>query len=625
MRKNEENTKKKKRLIKEPKQKDTGERKKTNWRLVGELLHGHRRYLVFATISVILATAFSYAVPYVTSFTLDYVIQGITTSTPKFLLPLIDSLGGRDYFVNSLFLCGLALFLFTGLNSLFTYTRRQQIAHATEGMTTKLRNRLYRHLEDVPYDYHKHASTGDLVQRCTSDVDTVRKFVHMQLMEIIRTFVMFFLAAAVMFTINVQMTLISLAFLPFLAVGSFIYFKYVQIYFTASDEAEGALSTMLQENLTGMRVVRAFGQQKSEIDKFTKLNASYRTTTYKLIQLLGFYWGLSDSVGYIQILLSLCMGVIGVARGTFTLGNVALFTTYVAMLTWPVRQLGRILADLGKAKVSLGRLDEILSAPLEQEPGSALTPDLTGDIVFEDVCFGYDRYNDVLDGVSFTAKPGQTIAILGATGSGKTSLVHLLQRLYVRTAGSITIAGTDVNDIEHGHLRRNIGIVLQEPFLYSRTILENIRICSPCSTKEDVFRAARTASVHEVIQSFENGYETVVGERGVTLSGGQQQRVAIARTLMQDANILIFDDSMSAVDSETDAAIRRSLLSLNQNGITFLISHRITTLREADMILVLEDGRITQKGTHAALIDQAGLYRRIAEIQDALPEPNAAV
>ncbi|MDP3446783.1 MAG: ABC transporter ATP-binding protein, partial [Eubacteriales bacterium] len=336
------------------------ERKKTNWKLVGELLYGHRRFVVFATLSVLLSTAFSYAVPYVTSFTLDYVIQGITTSTPRFILPWVESLGGRSYFLHSLALCGVALFVFTAMNCVFTFTRRQSIAYASEGMATKLRNRLYRHLEDVPYDYHKHASTGDLVQRCTSDVDTVRRFVHLQLMEIVRTVVMFGLAAAVMFTINVRMTLISMAFLPLLTISSFVYFKYVQEYFTASDEAEGALSTMLQENLTGVRVVRAFGQQKSEIDKFAKLNGSYREKTYQLIKLLGFYWGLSDSVGYIQIGLSLCMGVVGVYRGTFTLGNVALFTTYVAMLTWPVRQLGRILADMGKAGVSLGRLDEIL-------------------------------------------------------------------------------------------------------------------------------------------------------------------------------------------------------------------------------------------------------------------------
>jgi len=598
--------------------------KKTNWTLVGDLLHGYRRYILFATISVILCAAFSYAVPYVTSFTLDYVIQGVTSSTPAFLLNWVEAIGGRDYFVRSLFVCGIALVFFMGMNSIFSYTRRESIAQASEGIAKSLRDRLYRHLEDVPYDYHKHASTGDLVQRCTSDVDTVRRFIQLQMMEIVRTLVMFGLAAAVMFSINVRMTLISLAFLPLLTVSSFVYFRYVRKYFTESDEAEGALSTMLQENLTGMRVVRAFGQQKSEIDKFTSLNGSYRDKTYRLIKLLGIYWGLSDSVGYLQIALSLCMGVLAVYRGTFTLGNVALFTTYVAMLTWPVRQLGRILADMGKAAVSLGRLDEILSAPLETEPGKALTPDLTGPIVFDGVCFGYDAYNDVLDGVTFTANPGQTIAILGATGSGKTSLVQLMQRLYVRTAGNITIAGTDVNDIEHGHLRRNIGIVLQEPFLYSRSIMENIRICAPCSTDDDVYCAARTASVHEVIESFEKGYETLVGERGVTLSGGQQQRVAIARTLMQNAPILIFDDSMSAVDSETDAAIRRSLLALNQDGITFLISHRITTLREADNILVLEGGRITQQGTHAQLIHQEGLYRRIAEIQDAVSEGGEA-
>jgi len=606
-------------MKKKPNQTHTQARK-TNWKLVGEILSGYRRYLVLATISVLLSTAFSYAVPYVTSFTLDYVIQGIDSTVPAFLLPILEKLGGREYFLKNLFVCGAALFVFTGMNCLFTFTRRQNVAYASEGMAKSLRDRLYRHLEDVPYDYHKHASTGDLVQRCTSDVDTVRRFIQVQLMEIVRTLVMFVFAAIVMFTVNVKMTLVSLAFMPVLTVSSFIYFKYVRRYFTASDEAEGALSTMLQENLTGMRVVRAFGQQKSEIERFTKLNASYRDKTYKLVKLLAYYWGLSDSVGYLQIALSLCMGVIAVYHGTFTLGNVALFTTYVAMLTWPVRQLGRILADMGKASVSLGRLDEILSAPLEKEPGKAETPDLAGDIVFDKVCFGYDRYNDVLDGVSFVAKPGQTVAILGATGSGKTSLVQLLQRLYVRTAGEITIAGVDVNDIEHGYLRRNIGIVLQEPFLYSRTILENIRICDPAATDEDVYNATRTACVHDVIESFEQGYDTIVGERGVTLSGGQQQRVAIARTLMQKAPILIFDDSMSAVDSETDAYIRKSLLALRRDGITFLISHRITTLREADNILVLENGRVTQQGTHEQLLKQGGLYRRIAEIQDAVPE-----
>ncbi|MDO4573351.1 MAG: ABC transporter ATP-binding protein, partial [Clostridia bacterium] len=440
------------------------------------------------------------------------------------------------------------------------------------------------------------------------------------LMDVVRTITMVLVAVVVMFSVHWKMAVCSMIMLPLLTLSSFVYFRQVRKYFTASDEAEGALSTTLQENLTGVRVVRAFGQQRSEIDRFSARNADYRDKTYKLIKLLGFYWGFSDCAGYLQIACSVVAGVIFAAMGEFTLGNVTLFATYTSMLTWPVRQLGRILADLGKASVSLGRLDEILEAPLETEPGEALLTDMDGDIVFDHVCFGYDRYNDVLDDVSFTARRGETIAILGSTGSGKSSLVQLLQRLYLCTAGSITIGGVNINDIEHAHLRRNIGIVLQEPFLYSRTILENIRIVNPSASDEEVFAAARTASVHDVITEFEQGYDTIVGERGVTLSGGQQQRVAIARTLMQRARILIFDDSMSAVDTETDANIRRALHALRHDGITFLISHRITTLCEADRILVLDGGKLVQQGTHEELLQQEGLYSRIARIQDMAAE-----
>ena len=265
--------------------------------------------------------------------------------------------------------------------------------------------------------------------------------------------------------------------------------------------------------------------------------------------------------------------------------------------------------------VSLGRLDEILSAEPEQEPGKALKPKITGNIEFRDVCFGYDRYDDVLKDVSFSVRPGQTIAILGSTGSGKTSLVQLMQRLYTCTSGEILLDGVNVNDIEHEHLRKNIGIVLQEPFLYSRTIMENIRMVAPRATNEEIYSVAKAAAIHDVVQRFDLGYDTVVGERGVTLSGGQQQRVAIARTLMQNAPILIFDDSMSAVDTETDAAIRSALASIRGTCTTFIISHRVTTLRESDNILVLDGGRLIQQGTHEQLMAEDGMYRQIAEIQ----------
>ncbi len=581
---------------------------------------GAKRYFVIGAIEVILGILSLYASSYVTSYTLDFVLLGQTPSLPDWLYQWILSKGD---IAKNLWVCGAAFLLFTSLNALFVFLRRRNIAHASEHISKKMRDMLYAHLNAVPYDYHKHVSTGDLVQRCTSDVETVRKFISNQLMEIVRTVAMFAIALVMMFFIHWKMALLSLAILPFLTLSSFVYFRYVRKYFTAADEAEGDLSTAMQENFTGMRVVRAFGQQRAEYEKFTKLNQGYRAKNEKVIHLLGLYWGSSDAVGYLQIAVALCFGVYfyfssyGSAT-PFTLGNIYLFLALTSRLTWPVRQLGRVLADLGKATVSLGRLNEIINAPVEQEPGRDLHHvDLNGDIVFDHVCFGYDTPNDVLDDVSFTAHAGQTIAILGSTGSGKSSLVQLLQRLYPATSGEIRINGVPINDIDHETLRRAIAIVLQEPFLYSRTIRENITMCRPDVPDEELFDVAKEAAVHDVICTFSDGYDTIVGERGVTLSGGQQQRVAIARALIQKAPIMVFDDSMSAVDTETDAKIRASLRKRHGDGVLFLISHRITTLCDADCILVLDHGKLVQQGTHAALLKEDGLYRRVAAIQDA--------
>ena len=590
------------------------------WRLFFRVLRPYWGHLTLSAVYVILAAVFVYLAPFVTSFTLDYVIRGVDPHIPDSIFNLVKSLGGREFFAEHLILCGAVYLCFTVLNGLFTYLRRRSTAYAAEGMAKDLRDSLYEHINAVPYDYHKHVSTGDLVQRCTSDVETVRKFLSVQMMDILRTAVMFFTALVILLRIHVPMALISMITLPLLAVSSFIYFRYVQRYFKDADEAEGEFSAALQENLTGVRIVRAFGQERTEYEKLTKLNAKTRDNYIRLSRLLGYYWGLSDAVGFSQIGISVAAGIIFCAKGSMTLGLVTLFSTYTAMLTWPVRQLGRILADLGKASISLQRLSEIMDSEPEKEPGRALSVDMTGDICFENVSFGYNTPDDVLKDISFTVKPGETVAILGSTGSGKSSLVQLLQRLYTCTRGRITIGGVNINDIDHSCLRRNIGIVLQEPFLYSRTIRENIRIVNRSASDDEVEAAARIASIHDVIMGFDKGYDTLVGERGVTLSGGQLQRVAIARTLMQQAPILIFDDSMSAVDTETDAKIRDALYGMKRNGILFIISHRITTLCEADKILVLEGGRLVDMGTHNELIHKEGLYRRIAEIQDALPK-----
>ena len=490
-------------------------------RLLGDIFHGVKRYLILGVAATLCATFLTYVTPLVVSFTVDSVIGDKTPELPAALSALFQRMGGRAYFSSHIWVLASLVVLVTLLGGVFTYLRGHCIAFAGEGLAKRLRDRLFTHLEAVPYSYHVGVQTGDLVQRCTSDVETVRRFVQMQAMEVVRTVVMVCTAISIMLPISGAMTAVSTCLLPILVVFSFFYFRGVQRQFTRSDEAEGALSTTLQENLTGVRVVRAFAQESSELDKFTRRNKAYHDITLHLTTLMGAYWGLSDMIGYLQIALSGVCGVYFAVHGGFSLGNVLLFTTYTSMLTFPMRQLGRILADLGKADISLSRLEDILAVPAEAEPGKALTPQIDGSVAFEDVCFDYGDGVPVLSHVSFTVRPGQTIGILGSTGAGKSSLVQLLQRLYPVTAGRITLSGVDVNDIERHHLRRNVGIVLQEPFLYSRTIGENIAIARPDADLSDVYAAARTASVHDVIESFSEGYDTVVGERGVTLSGGE--------------------------------------------------------------------------------------------------------
>lgn len=589
-------------------------------KLLLKLFYGLKGLFLCGVLATIIGTFLSYITPLIVSFAVDSVIGTAPPNLPAPLLAVFNAFGGTGALSSKLWIMGLLIVFVSLFSGLFSYLRSHFIAFVGEGLAKRLRDMLFTHLQAVPYDYHKNCQTGDLVQRCTSDVDTVRRFAQMQLMEVVRTILMAITAFSIMLPISGKMTAISVCMMPLIIVFSFFYFRKVQKHFTVSDEAEGALSTALQENLTGVRVVRAFAQESAEVDKFTARNRKYRDVTARLTKMMGSYWGLSDTIGYLQIALVLVTGTYFAVQGSLTLGNVMLFTTYTSMLTFPMRQLGRILADLGKADVSLKRLENILSTPAEAELGKALEPALDGSIEFDDVSFDYGDGVPVLQHITFSAKPGHIVGILGSTGSGKSTLVQLLQRLYPVSEGSITLSGTNVNDIERHYLRKNVGIVLQEPFLYSRTVGENIAIARPDADEHDVFAAARSASVHDVIQSFAHGYDTVVGERGVTLSGGQKQRVAIARMLLQNTPVLIFDDSLSAVDAETDAAICDELHA-RKHGTMFLISHRITTLRSADMILVLENGSIVQRGTHASLCAEEGLYRRVCAIQNELDFP----
>ncbi|MBR5501663.1 MAG: ABC transporter ATP-binding protein, partial [Oscillospiraceae bacterium] len=591
--------------------------------LLAEALKGQGKFFLLGVVGVLCSVVISYITPIVTSFVIDFVLGGDRSSLPPFLNRLTADMS-TEQLVKLLWAPALFLLALTLLNCVFSYLRGKYVSLASEGVTKSIRNRIYSHLMDLPYDYHKHVQTGDIVQRCTSDIDMIRRFIGMRLLELLRTVVLISASFIVIFNIHHTMAFLASMVVPLMFGLSFLFFSKIKKVFVACDEAEGRLSTFMQENFSGMRVVRAFGQQASEIERFRGLNDEYLSLYGKMIKVDSAFWGFSDALGFIQIQVTFISAILFCLSGAFSVGKVTLFLSYTNMMVWPARQLGRIIADLSKASISLGRLEEIMNEPTENEIGSCLTPAISGDIRFENVSFAYDDGGDVLSDVSFHVKAGQTVAILGATGSGKSSLVHLLQRLYRPTGGRILMDGVDINDIERHHLRRNIGIVLQEPFLYSRSIMENIRIVKPDATEEEVFAQARIASVHDVITSFESGYDTMVGERGVTLSGGQKQRVAIARMLMQQAPILVFDDSLSAVDTETDTKIRQALRSRRKGVTTFIISHRITTLCEADFILVLENGRITQQGTHDELLKQEGLYSRIAGIQTMGSDAQAA-
>ncbi|MBQ4074906.1 MAG: ABC transporter ATP-binding protein [Clostridia bacterium] len=589
-------------------------------RLLGKLLGANKWFFLAALLCTVFTVIIDFITPIVLAETLDYYLQGKESRMPDFINAWVDQLGGPEFMARNLWIVGIALVALNLINGVFAFCKGRAQSVAGENVSLTLRERLYSHIQKLPFAYHVKAETGDLVQRCTSDVETVRRFLAMQMMSIVNAVMMISFALFYLFRENVKITLISMIMIPGLFLFAYLFFKWVIKNFRLSDEAEGKMSAVLQENLTGVRVVRAFGQQEYEVEKFEKVSFDYRKKTFKLCNLLAVYWSTSDALSMIQSMLTLLACVFFAIRGEITIGTMIIFTSYIWKLLWPIRQLGRILSDAGKSAVALDRIDEILRQPAEPEEPDAIRPSLKGDIVFDHVTFGYESGRDVLKDMHFTIPAGKTVAILGATGSGKSSLVHLIQRLFEPNAGEIRIGDTPINKIDRSYLRSRVGLVLQEPFLYSKTLKENVGIAVRNPSEEAIDQAVSDAAAKQFILESDKGFDTVVGERGVTLSGGQKQRVAIARTLMKENDILVFDDSLSAVDTETDAQIRAALKKRSQDTTTIIISHRVVTLSQADLILVIEDGRISQQGTHEELIRSDGLYSKIFNIQSALEE-----
>jgi len=488
-----------------------------------------------------------------------------------------------------------------------------------EHMGEKMRIRLYNHIQDLNYKFHNNADTGDLIQRVTTDVESTTGFLSNRMLDVVHLLATLFFGAYQLMLINSTMVWITLAIVPFVAASSIIYFLKIDKIFMNIEHMESNMMTVIQENLSGSRVVKAFANEVFEIEKMDTKNRTYANEIKRANKIAAVYWGTMDFVGITQYLIIIAIGVYYVQRGLMDAAGVVASLSLVGMLIWPVRGLGRIINDFGKALVASDRINEILSMPSEYDDDGTQTPEVTGDIEFKDVSFKFDDTNEhLLKKVSFKIKAGQTVAIIGRTGSGKSTIINLLLRMYDYQNGDIFIDGISLKDVSKKHIRSHVGVVLQDPFLYSKTVFENIAIAHKNADKNRVYFAAATAALEKDIKTFKQGYETIVGEKGTTLSGGQKQRVAIARVLVSDKPILIFDDALSAVDTKTDMMIREALLNKTYKNTTIIITHRITTAKEADLIVVLEQGEIEAIGTHEELSVLPGLYQKLWSIQGKL-------
>jgi len=474
----------------------------------------------------------------------------------------------------------------------FTFLSGVLSSQTAEGVTRRLRNYLYNHMQHLSFTYHSKTPTGDLIERSTSDVDALRRFFSDQAINVGRILLLFIINFVALLNLNVKLALISIIVIPFILVVSIILFKKVSKSYEAYQEQEATLSTRLQENLAGVRVVKAFSRQSFEIEKFEKDNWEKYVRGKRLTIMHSLFWP--------------------------SVGTYLAYAGMVVYIIYPLRNLGRVIVQTSTGLVSYGRVMDIIKESREPLNQGDYLPagNVRGEISFENVGFEYETGDHTLQNISFTVKPGQVIALLGSTGSGKSTLVNLLPRFYEYTSGKIMLDGIELNRYPRKYLRQQIGIVEQEPFLFSRTIRENITYgVGREVSDEEVENAARAAAIHDVILTFQDGYKTLVGERGVTLSGGQKQRVTIARTILKNPRILILDDSTSSVDTETEAEIRDALQNLMTDRTTFIIAHRIQSITDANLILVMDQGKIIQKGIHSSLAAEKGIYQEIFNIQ----------